>query len=116
MIISTAALAYIIYTPFINSVLVAAVIFGIFNCYIYAGLLAYGTFQMKTPPPTLITTILLFGTTGTAISTTLGATILSISGSLSVVVHSVVLFYLISLILIILAVATSKEKEFILDK
>ncbi len=116
MIISTAALAYIIYTPDVNSVLVAAVVFGIFNCYIYAGLLAYGTFQMKTPPPTLITTILLFGTTGTALSTTLGATILSISGSLSVVVHSVVLFYAVSLVLIILAVFTSKEKEFTLDK
>ncbi|MFT4694771.1 MAG: TsgA-like MFS transporter [Francisella sp.] len=111
MAISTILIYFMIFTSSINIALSAAVIFGLFNCYVYAGLLAYGTFQMKTPPPTLITTILLFGTTGTALSTTLGALILRMSGSLVAVMHSVVIFYFICLIFIVLAVIYSKEQK-----
>lgn len=111
MAISTVLLYFMIFASSINISLGAAAIFGLFNCYVYAGLLAYGTFQMKTPPPTLITTILLFGTTGTALSTTLGAFILRKSGSLVAVMNSVVLFYFICLVFIILAVIFSKESE-----
>ena len=110
MIIGTIALSCLIFMLDIHSSLIAAIIFGLFNCYIYAGLLAYGTFQIKNAPPTLITTILLFGTTGTALSTTTGAFIKEHLG-LTVVMHSVIIFYVISLILIILAVLTSKENK-----
>lgn len=110
MAVSTVLLYFMIFTPSLNMALVAAVIFGLFNCYIYAGLLAYGTFQMQTPPPTLITTILLFGTTGTALSTTLGAYILRASSSLTTVMQSVVIFYAICLVFIILAVLFSQER------
>ncbi|QIV95822.1 TsgA-like MFS transporter [Allofrancisella inopinata] len=102
------ALSCIVYIPDINIVLKAAIIFGLFNCYIYAGLLAYGTFQMQNPPPTLITTILLFGTTGTALSTTTGAFINKFFG-LTTVMHAVLIFYLISFILIVFAAIYSKE-------
>ncbi|AJC49541.1 transporter [Allofrancisella guangzhouensis] len=104
------ALSCIIYIPDISTVLKSAVIFGLFNCYIYAGLLAYGTFQMENPPPTLITTILLFGTTGTALSTTTGAFINKFFG-LTTVMNAVIIFYFISFMLIIFAVIYSKEKR-----
>ncbi|MFC4892062.1 MFS transporter TsgA [Pseudofrancisella aestuarii] len=110
MVVSTICLCCIIYIPNIDIVLKAAIIFGLFNCYIYAGLLAYGTFQMENSPPTLITTILLFGTTGTALSTTTGAFINKYFG-LVTVMHSVIFFYLISFILIVLAVIYSKESK-----
>ena len=110
IVIAILALSVIIYVPNFNIVLKAAIVFGLFNCYIYAGLLAYGTFQMENPPPTLITTILLFGTTGTALSTTLGAFINKYFG-LTAVMHTVIALYIISFILIIFAVIYSKERE-----
>ncbi|MBK2243410.1 MFS transporter TsgA [Francisella tularensis] len=96
MLIGLAALSCILYIPDMSTVFKAAIIFGLFNCYIYAGLLAYGTFQMENAPPTLITTILLFGTTGTALSTTTGAFINQYFG-LTSVMHAVVIFYIISI-------------------
>lgn len=110
MIIATASLAVIAYTPNLDIVLKAAIIFGLFNCYIYAGLLAFGTFQIFDPPPTLITTILLFGTTGTALSTTTGAFINEYFG-LTAIMHTIVVLYIISFILIVLAVIYSKEQK-----
>ncbi|MGQ4002418.1 MFS transporter TsgA [Francisellaceae bacterium CB299] len=108
MIIATISLAIIAYIPNLDTVLKAAIIFGLFNCYIYAGLLAFGTFQMFDPPPTLITTILLFGTTGTALSTTTGAFINKYFG-LSAIMHTVVILYVVAFVLIILSVIYSKE-------
>lgn len=110
MLVGLCALGCIIYVPDIGIVLKAAIIFGIFNCYIYAGLLAYSTFQIEPPPPTLITAVLLFGTTGTAISTTTGAFINKYLGLISVM-HSIIIFYAISFILVILAVIFSQEKD-----
>ena len=110
MLIGLIALSCILYIPNMDIVFKAAIIFGLFNCYIYAGLLAYGTFQMENAPPTLITTILLFGTTGTALSTTTGAFIKQYFG-LTSVMHAVVIFYIISFILVILAVIFSKEQK-----
>lgn len=96
ILIGLAVLSCILYIPDMSTVFKAAIIFGLFNCYIYAGLLAYGTFQMENAPPTLITTILLFGTTGTALSTTTGAFINQYFG-LTSVMHAVVIFYIISI-------------------
>ncbi|MFV9972652.1 MAG: MFS transporter TsgA [Francisella endosymbiont of Hyalomma asiaticum] len=110
MLVGLIALSCILYIPNMDIVFKAAIIFGLFNCYIYAGLLAYGTFQMENAPPTLITTILLFGTTGTALSTTTGAFIKQYFG-LTSVMHAVVIFYIISFILVILAVIFSKEQK-----
>lgn len=110
MMVGIVTLSIIIYVPDLSIVLKAAIIFGLFNCYIYAGLLAYGTFQMENPPPTLITTILLFGTTGTALSTTLGAFINSYFG-LVAVMHTVVAIYITCFVLITLAVIYSKERR-----
>ncbi|WP_407877387.1 MFS transporter TsgA [Francisella sciaenopsi] len=110
MLVGLIALSGILYIPDMSTVIKAAIIFGLFNCYIYAGLLAYGTFQMENAPPTLITTILLFGTTGTALSTTTGAFINKYFG-LTNVMHSVVIFYVISFILVISAVLFSKEQK-----
>jgi TsgA-like MFS transporter len=110
MLVGLGAITCMLYIPDLDSVLKAAIIFGLFNCYIYAGLLAYGTFQIEPAPPTLITTILLFGTTGTALSTTTGAFINKYFG-LASVMHAVVLFYIISFILVILAVTFSKERK-----
>ncbi|APC91184.1 MULTISPECIES: MFS transporter TsgA [Francisella] len=110
MLVGLVALSCILYIPNIDTVFKAAIIFGLFNCYIYAGLLAYGTFQMENAPPTLITTILLFGTTGTALSTTTGAFINQYFG-LTSVIHAVVIFYIISFLLVILAVIFSKEQK-----
>jgi TsgA-like MFS transporter len=108
MVIATISLAIIVYIPDLDIVLKAAIIFGLFNCYIYAGLLAFGTFQIFDPPPTLITTILLFGTTGTALSTTTGAFINKYFG-LSAIMHTVVVLYVIAFVLIVLSVIYSKE-------
>ncbi|MEY8768632.1 MFS transporter TsgA [Francisella philomiragia] len=110
MLVGLIALSGILYIPDMSTVIKSAIIFGLFNCYIYAGLLAYGTFQMENAPPTLITTILLFGTTGTALSTTTGAFINKYLG-LTNVMHSVVIFYIISFILVISAVIFSKEQK-----
>ena len=110
MLVGIIALLCILYIPNMDTVFKAAIIFGLFNCYIYAGLLAYGTFQMENAPPTLIITILLFGTTGTALSTTTGAFIKQYFG-LTSVMHAVVIFYIISFILVILAVIFSKEQK-----
>jgi TsgA-like MFS transporter len=110
MIVAIISLSIIVYVPNLDTVLKASIVFGLFNCYVYAGLLAYGTFQMENPPPTLITTILLFGTTGTALSTTFGAFINKYFG-LSYVMHAVVIFYIISFLLIVLAVFYSRERE-----
>ncbi|ASG69018.1 MFS transporter TsgA [Francisella halioticida] len=110
MLIGLVALSCILYIPNIDIVLKSAIVFGLFNCYIYAGLLAYGTFQIENAPPTLITTILLFGTTGTALSTTTGAFINKYFG-LTSVMHAVVAFYVISFILVVLAVIFSKEQK-----
>ena len=96
-VVGLAALSCMLYIPNLNYVLKAAIIFGLFNCYIYAGLLAYATFQIENAPPTLITTILLFGTTGTALSTTTGAFINEYFG-LTSVIHAIVAFYTMSLI------------------
>ena len=108
MVIATISLAIIAYIPDLDIVLKAAIIFGLFNCYIYAGLLAFGTFQIFNPPPTLITTILLFGTTGTALSTTTGAFINKYFG-LSAIMHTVVVLYVIAFVLMVLSVIYSKE-------
>ncbi len=108
MIIANISLAIIAYIPDLETVLKAAIIFGLFNCYIYAGLLAFGTFQIFDPPPTLITTILLFGTTGTALSTTTGAFIKKYCG-LTAIMHTVVILYVVAFILIVLSVIYSKE-------
>ncbi|AFJ43378.1 transporter [Francisella orientalis] len=110
MLVGLIALSGILYIPDMSTVIKAAIIFGLFNCYIYAGLLAYGTFQMENAPPTLITTILLFGTTGTALSTTTGAFINKYFG-LTNVMHFVVIFYIISFILVISSVLFSKEQK-----
>ncbi|AIT10070.1 transporter [Candidatus Francisella endociliophora] len=110
MLIGLIALSCILYVPDMSIVLKSAVVFGLFNCYIYAGLLAYGTFQIEPTPPTLITTILLFGTTGTALSTTTGAFINKYFG-LTSIMHAIMIFYIVSFILVILAVIFSEEKE-----
>ncbi|MFV9984511.1 MAG: MFS transporter TsgA [Francisella endosymbiont of Hyalomma asiaticum] len=110
MLVGLIALSCILHIPNMDIVFKASIIFGLFNCYIYAGLLAYGTFQMENAPPTLITTILLFGTTGTALSTTTGAFIKQYFG-LTSVMHAVVIFYIISFIFVILAVIFSKEQK-----
>lgn len=111
MFIATIALSFILFGSNLNTILNAAIIFGIFNCFVYAGLLAYGTFQMQNPPPTLITTILLFGTTGTALSTTMGAFIKKFYGIVSVM-HVVTALYVVALVLITIAVIYSKEQKF----
>ncbi|MDE4953315.1 MFS transporter TsgA, partial [Francisella tularensis subsp. holarctica] len=69
--------------------------------YIFAGLLDFGTFQMENAPPTLIPSILLFGTTGTSLSTTTGAFINQYYG-LTSVMHALVILYIISIICSIL--------------
>ena len=111
MTIAVIALGFLIYSPNTDSIIKAAIIFGIFNCYIYAAILAYGTFQLSNPPPTLITTILLFGTTGTALSTATGSYIYK-HINITAVMHSVLLFYVICLVLIVLAVIFSKENKY----
>ncbi|GAB4222918.1 MAG: hypothetical protein Kow0076_4880 [Francisella sp.] len=110
MMVGLLALSFMLYNNNIDIVLTFAIIFGLFNCYIYAGLLAYGTFQIENAPPTLITTILLFGTTGTALSTTTGAFIKQHFG-LGNVINAIILFYILSLVLVILAVVFSQEKK-----
>ncbi|ALB01409.1 transporter [Francisella persica ATCC VR-331] len=110
MLVGLIALLCILYISNMDTIFKAAIFYGLFNCYIYAGLLAYGTFQMENAPPTLITTILLFGTTGTALSTTTGAFIKQYFG-LTSVMHAIVIFYIISFILVILAVIFSKKQK-----
>ncbi|MDE4959662.1 MFS transporter TsgA, partial [Francisella tularensis subsp. holarctica] len=43
ILIGLAVLSCILYIPDMSTVFIAAIIFGLFNCFIYAGILAYGT-------------------------------------------------------------------------
>ena len=109
--LSTFTLSISISTQIPLIIWLSIALLGFFNSVIYAGLISFGSLQVKKASPKLVTFILTAGTTGTMLYPVISGYINNSWGNYGTVCLAEV-FFLICILSFIMAYIKSKDKEY----